>query len=141
MRCSACIERNCLTASGSSAARTTNVSRMIDRPQLAPTLSWKNLRIDSKTSISGCRMFAVMGTMGSGVRGPRRGGGRRTEEALLLDRVVAAVTPRVAAQQPPAGEDQAPEYAEPPDGLRGVAPSRSARTCSAAGSSGEITRW
>src|SRR5437868_11975486 len=69
-------------------------------------------------------MFAVMGTMGSGVRGfgpahPGRGR-RQTEETLILDRVVAAVTPRVAAQQPPAGQDQAPEYAEAADRLRGV---------------------
>ena len=35
-RCSACIDLNCLSVSGSSAARTTTVSAMIDRPQLEP---------------------------------------------------------------------------------------------------------
>jgi hypothetical protein len=68
-----------LTASGSSAARTTIVSRMIDRPQLAPMLSWKNVRIDSKTSTSGWRMFAVMGTIAQacGGRAGEEGGGRK----------------------------------------------------------------
>ena len=55
---SACIERNCLTASGSSAARTTIVSRMIESPQLAPIESWKKVRMPLKTSISGWRTFA-----------------------------------------------------------------------------------
>ena len=53
-RCSSCIERTCLKVSGRIVRRTTTVSAMIDAPQLNPAESWKNLRIDSATSISGC---------------------------------------------------------------------------------------
>jgi hypothetical protein len=42
------------------------------------------------------------------------------EQALMLWRVEPAVTPGIAAKQPPAREDQAPEYAELSDCLRGV---------------------
>jgi hypothetical protein len=42
-----------LSVSGSRHARTTSVMTMIESPQPNPTVSWKNLRIASKKSISG----------------------------------------------------------------------------------------
>ncbi len=48
--------------------------------------------------------------------------------------IVAAVAPRVAPQQAPSREHQAPDYAVLPDRLRPRSASRWARTCSAAGS-------
>ena len=58
--------------------------------------------------------------------------GRAAGRALGLDGVVAAVAPRVAAQQPPAGEHEPAQYAVALDRLHARRPSRSARTCSAA---------
>src|SRR5512140_2652963 len=62
-----------------------------------------------------------------GSAGPRAG----AEECLLLDGIYAAVAPRVAPQQPPRGEDDAPEYAVGADGLHGVL--GAARVVAAAG--------
>ena len=59
MRCSFCIEWNCLTVSGSRIARIRIVSAMIENPHENPTWLWKNRRIDWKTSIRGWKMFAV----------------------------------------------------------------------------------
>src|SRR3954447_14122674 len=42
------------------------------------------------------------------------------EQLLVLYEIDTAVTPRVAAQKTPAGEDDAPEYAVAPDGADGV---------------------
>jgi len=42
------------------------------------------------------------------------------EQALALDEVDASTAPRIAPQQPPPGENQAAEYAEPPDRLNRV---------------------
>ena len=39
-------------------------------------------------------------------------GARRLEQPLLLDWVEPPVAPGIAAQQPPAGEDEPAEYAE-----------------------------
>src|SRR5689334_13189049 len=50
----------------------------------------------------------------------RRGRSAVTEDALLVDRVVAPVAPRIAAQQPPSREDQPAQYAVLLNGLRGV---------------------
>ena len=36
------MDLNCLSVSGISAARTTMVSAMIEKPQENPTVSWKN---------------------------------------------------------------------------------------------------
>jgi hypothetical protein len=52
---------------GTRAARTTTVRAMIDVPQVNPTSSWKNFRIASAASSSGCRMLA------SGIRMSARG--------------------------------------------------------------------
>src|SRR5215210_5899749 len=46
------------------------------------------------------------------------------EQALLLDGVEAAVTPGVAAQEPPAGQHDAAQYAVGPDGLQRVGRAR-----------------
>ena len=62
-----CIDLNCLNVSGTRSARTTTVSAMIEKPQRSPTVSWKNTMTLSKTSISGCRMLAMMGHQEWGV--------------------------------------------------------------------------
>ena len=63
-------------------------------------------------------------------------GGLAREQRLSRDGVVAAVAPRVAAQQPPARQHDAAQYAVParPPGPR--RPSRSAGTCSGAAAPG-----
>ena len=69
----------------------------------------------SKTSISGWKMFAetsICQALGAAARG--------LEQALILDWIESPGTPRVAAQQPPAGQDKSAEYAESGDRLRGV---------------------
>ncbi len=52
------MERNCLIVSGSISVRTTIVIAMIDAPQPKPTVSWKNRRTCSNTSMIGWKMFA-----------------------------------------------------------------------------------
>ena len=99
---------------------------MIRVPQLRPTSSWKNLRTALATSISGCRMLASRITMEFYVRlaaldpptvdAARCPAGRpawRSERVGVLRKrrrsgtVEAAVAERVAAEQAPAGEEQA----------------------------------
>src|SRR5207253_1001316 len=46
------------------------------------------------------------------------------EHSLGLDRIVSAVTPRVAPEKAPPREHQAPKYAVPPDRFDGVARAR-----------------
>ena len=56
-----CIDLNCLSVSGISAARTTIVMQTIDMPQPIP-VEWKALRIASKKSTSGWRTLAKTNT-------------------------------------------------------------------------------
>ena len=72
-----CMDLNCLSVSGSSAARTTTVSATIEAPQPIPTVSWKNLRIASKKSISGWRTLAKKTTGQECGESGVRGSGRR----------------------------------------------------------------
>src|SRR4051812_47103 len=83
---------------------------MIDAPQPNPTVLCQNLRIASLMSMSGWTMLARK-NMGS-VRDVAR-----LEQSLALNRVVAAVAPRVAAQDPPTGEHRATDHAVRADGL------------------------
>ena len=87
-------------------------------------MSWKNTRTDSRDVD---QRLEDVGEERSWL-GVRARAGRGAEEALRLDRVEAAVAPRVAAQQPPRGEHQPAQYAELPDRLRRRRASRSART-------------
>src|SRR5690242_18165817 len=48
------------------------------------------------------------------------GAGALAEQGLLLDVVESAVAQRVAAEEPPGGEDKAPEYAVGPDRLHRI---------------------
>src|SRR3954454_5859584 len=52
------------------------------------------------------------------------GRGARAEQALGLDGVESAVAPRVAAQDPPPGQDDSTQYAVALDGLDGVGRAR-----------------
>ena len=67
-----CIDLNCFSVSGSSAARTSTVSATIDQPQLKPTVSWKKRRIASKKAIRGERTSLIRP-----VSVTSRGGGAR----------------------------------------------------------------
>ena len=71
-------------------ARTHTVSSTIDQPHGTPTLLWKNVRTDSKTSISGWKMLAAT-KHGSGGRSGRSG----LEQPLILDRIEASVAQRL----------------------------------------------
>jgi len=62
-----CMERNCLSVSGSRHARTRIVRAMIDVPHPSSRWSWKKTRIASKKSISGWSGFEAIG--GTGVSG------------------------------------------------------------------------
>ena len=64
------MDLNCRSVSGRMAARTTTVRAMIETPHCSPTLSWKNIRTASNTSISGWKMLAKTVT----VRGVAPGG-------------------------------------------------------------------
>ncbi len=57
--CIRTIDLICRNVNGTSTARTQIVRSTIEKPQLTPTLLWKNFRTDSKTSISGWKMLAV----------------------------------------------------------------------------------
>src|ERR671923_215826 len=85
-----CMDLNCLSVSGMSAARTTTVSATIAHPQARPTVSWKNRRIASKKSISGWRTLAK-GTTGQGRCGSVRArrAVRRRSRGCLGARTVA----------------------------------------------------
>ena len=100
---------------------------MIATPQLAPTSSWKNVRTEFATSISGWKMVGRDGQHHAGTPG------FGLKQRAGLDRVVAAVAERVAAREPPGGQDRAarrrPARASPARRRR----SRWARTCSGAG--------
>ena len=86
-------------------------------PQPSPR-SWKNTRIASKKSISG---WSELGEDGQGLRSVTQGVRRAVaEQRLGRDRVVAAVAERVAAQQPPAGQHGAAQYAVALDRLHRV---------------------
>ena len=50
-----CMDLNCLSVSGSSAARTSTVSATMAPPQPNPTVSWKKTRIASKKLMSGAK--------------------------------------------------------------------------------------
>jgi hypothetical protein len=50
MSCMPRMDLACLTASGTSSARTTTVSAMIEKPQPIPTVSWKKRRTSSNAS-------------------------------------------------------------------------------------------
>src|SRR3954447_13712843 len=95
------MERTCLKVSGRISRRMTTVRPMIDAPQLSPTSLCQKRRTASLMSISGWRTFArtVMWRSARGVVW--------LEEALALDRVVPAVAPGIASQQPPAGKHRA----------------------------------
>ena len=84
------------------------------------------------------RQIGPIGSAGESGRGlaavgraARRSGGRVAEEAPVRELVDAAVAERVAAQQPPAGEDRAADRAQLADRLGPRRPSRSGSTGSA----------
>src|SRR5204862_7937215 len=74
----------------------------------------QNVRIASFRSTSG--WMKVTKYMGVGSADART----RAEQLLVLHEIDAAQAPRIASQEPPAGEYQAPEYAVGPHGLHRV---------------------
>src|SRR4051812_14571972 len=105
------MERTCLNVSGRISSRITTVRPMIEAPQLRPMSLCQKRRTASLMSISGWRMLARTNIWRSA---------RRVvwlEEPLALDRVVPAVAPGVASQQPPAGEHRAAHHAVRADGV------------------------
>src|SRR3954470_13110214 len=112
------MERTCLKVSGRISSRMTTVRPMTDAPQLSPTSLCQKRRTASLMSISGCRTLARTNMWGSA---------RSVvwlEEPLALDRVVPAVAPGVASQQPPPGEHRAADHAIGADGLHRVSRAR-----------------
>src|SRR3954447_14997078 len=99
------MERTCLKVSGRISRRITTVKPMNDAPQLSPTSLCQKRRTASLMSMSGCRTLART----SIVRSAR--GVVWLEEPLTFDRVVPAVAPGIASQQPPAGEHCAADHA------------------------------
>src|SRR6185312_3655190 len=114
-RCSSCIERNCLSVSGTSTARINTVSPTIAMPQLAVVMFvWMNTRIDWKTLISGENaswMTLARMNMAELARGLQSGVRIDFEQVLSLHRVVPTVAPRIAPQQAPHRKHEAPQYA------------------------------
>src|SRR5207244_1949102 len=143
---------SCLNVSGTSTARMTTVSPTIASPQLPPTAwSWMNTMTDSNALMSGENASSMalvarigMRAVGRAVRraAVKNVGGRSRlddyrcgrasrlaallapEHPLRLDRIVSAVAPRIAPQQPPPGQHETAQKAIPPDRLDGVARAR-----------------
>ena len=100
----------CRSVSGRMAARTTTVRAMIETPHCSPTLSWKNVKTASNTSISSWKSWRRRSRCAVWRRA-------RAEQALRLDGIEAAVAERVAAQYAPPGQDEPTQYAVPLDRL------------------------
>src|SRR5438045_9037863 len=106
------MERTWRKVSGRIASRITQVRPMIEPPHPSPTLLCQNLRIASLTSISGWRTLAST-NMSVRHLAP-------AEEPLAFYGIEAAAAERVAAKQPPAGQQEASQHTVGAAGLHGV---------------------
>ena len=113
-----CIDLNCLSVSGSSAARTTTVSATIDIPSPTPRCRGRTGGSPrrSRSAAGGCWRRRPRVRSGSSRRSGAASGGR----ALRGHGVIAAVAERIAAQQAPGRENGAAQYAVRADRLHRV---------------------